>query len=68
MTYNRDIHGGDMDLESCLGRHEVARSNLGDTEDRTEPLGHVTAVMAAPRAAPGLAAEPPHPGRQPRHE
>ena len=48
MTYSRDIHGGDMDLESCLGRHEVARSNLGDTEDRTEPLGHVTAGARAP--------------------
>ena len=35
MTYSRDIHGGNMDLESCLGRHEVARSNLGGTEDRS---------------------------------
>ena len=48
MTYSRDIHGGDMDLESCLGRHEVARSNMGDTEDRAEPQGHVTAGDRAP--------------------
>ena len=48
MTYSRDIHGGDMDLESCLGRHEVARSNMGDTEDRAESQGHVTAGDRAP--------------------
>ena len=23
MTYSRDIHGGEMDIESCLGRREV---------------------------------------------
>jgi len=37
MTYSRDIHGGEMDIESCLGRREVMMGNSVVTEARAPP-------------------------------
>jgi len=45
MTYSRDIHGGEMDIESCLGRREVI------TEDRAPPPESVPSPAPSERRA-----------------